>query len=155
MALDWQLDSSYNGASFMVTSFSCDTFFWWIRYNAMMHFPQRLTIGQRFRCRRVHSDIIFWWKLLCLIWRWFWDRLKLLIGWRHAQWSGACRLIFKTKWEGILVEIKGSRVRTPKITFLVVDASVQQKLCVIKSRSEKCVDSKINGHTERIWLWTP
>ena len=35
---------------------------------------------------------------------------------------------FGTNQEGILVETKGSKVRTPKITFSVVDTHVEQKL---------------------------
>ena len=46
------------------------------------------------------------------------------------------------------MKIKGSRVRTPKITFLVVNARVEKKFCGIKSKSEKGVDSKINSYAD-------
>ena len=47
------------------------------------------------------------------------------------------------------MEIKGSKVKTPKITFPVVDACLDQKFCGIKIELETSVDSKINIHTER------
>ena len=40
------------------------------------------------------------------------------------------------------------RGKDPKISFLVVDARVEQKFRGIKGKSEKSVDRKINGHTD-------
>ena len=47
------------------------------------------------------------------------------------------------------MEIKGSKVRTPKLTFLVFNAPVDKKFGRMRSKSEKCLDSKINDHTDR------
>ena len=58
-----------------------------------------------------------WWKLLGLIWIRCRDLLRTLIGRRHTQWPGAYQKNFGTNREGILVDIKESRVMNPKIMF--------------------------------------
>ena len=43
--------------------------------------------------------------------------LMLKIGRQHALWPGACQRKIVINWEVILVDIKGSKVRTPKSSF--------------------------------------
>ena len=60
-------------------------------------------------------------------WEMMQSSLLLQIGWWHALLHGACRVDLGTNQEGILVEIKGSKLRTPKIMVLVVDTHVEVK----------------------------
>ena len=47
------------------------------------------------------------------------------------------------------MEIKGSRLRIQKITFLVVNTRVEKKFHGEKKITRKSVDRKINGHSDR------
>ena len=54
--------------------------------------------------------------------------LRLKIGRWHALWPGECHKFFGAYREVILLDINGSKVRTQKITFLVVNERVEKKL---------------------------
>ena len=155
MALGCWLDSGSGGSAFTVGYFSYDTFFSWISYDAEMRWCLETNNWAAVRRSHIHSDVLFWWNLLCLIWRWYRDGLRLPTRWWHAMWPGACYGIFWTNREGIMVDICGSKLRTPKITFLVVDARVEQNFRGRKIKLEKNVESKINGHIDRRYQWTP
>ena len=63
--------------------------------------------------------------------------------------------VLGTNREGILVELKESKLRISEITFFVVVSHANQTFRGMRSKAGKIVYSKTNGHTDRCQIWTP